>query len=421
MQTTQSSFSKPGGITIRRAGRTSARHGEDALTWNVFRSLDPTRRPARPPEEADRDSTTVQRIFGLSGCVEEMLFWGCDPDGTSEAQQELSICLRALDGQLKGNMTEPDLVLITADDVCFVECKLRFTPLPWSAKAPKPPGDDSDAGADEAEQEPSTPNTQAGWEKRWANYLAQGTFAPHLQSPGPPDRDVYQLIRNAIYARLLADTLGKRNSVVLSLVSRLQWELFPDMERQYAHFRTRCSPFMTIAGPIFWEDVMQQVSPLLADRIRDALAVVASGVSDYITSTIRNLRSGVEEVCRRAQAGLRHFPLEHLREHFHDLVRCFAAPRAADIRGTVIARLTEAGSEAIPALVAGLEYNDPLVRIGCLEVLEKVGSKDRDRSVQAIDAFLRKRLRRTPQKEAARRALVAIDSQASGATRAGQS
>jgi hypothetical protein len=85
-----------------------APHGEDALTWNVFRSLGPTRKPTRPAEEVDRDGKTVGRIFGLSGPPEEMLFWGCDPDGTSEAQQELSICLRALDGKLKGNMTEPD-------------------------------------------------------------------------------------------------------------------------------------------------------------------------------------------------------------------------------------------------------------------------------------------------------------------------
>ena len=68
--------------------------------------------------------------LGLSGPPEEMLDWGCDPDGTSEAQQALSICLRTLDGQLKGNMTEPDLVPITADDVCSVECKLSLTSLP---------------------------------------------------------------------------------------------------------------------------------------------------------------------------------------------------------------------------------------------------------------------------------------------------
>jgi hypothetical protein len=267
---------------------------------------------------------------------------------------------------------------------------LSQTPFPWSAKGPELPGDDLTTGEYEAEEEPSTPRRQVGWEKRWATYLVHRTFAPHLQNPGTSDRDVYQLVRNAIYSRLLSDALGKRNAVVLSLVSKLQWDLFPNMERQYAHFRTRCSPFVTVTGPIFWEDVASQVSPPLGDCIRTALARVAAWVSDYITSTIRKLRSGVEEVSRQAHAGLCHFPRELIGEHLHDLVTCFAAPRATDIRGTVIDRLVEARGDAIPALVAGLEHGNPLVRIGCLEVLENVGREDRDRSVHALDAFLRK-------------------------------
>ena len=101
-----------------------------------------------------------------------------------------------------------------------------------------------------------------------------------------------------------------------------------------------------------------------------------------------------------------------------ELVTGFAAPRAADIRQMVIDRHLEACSDAIPALVAGLEHSDPLVRIECLEVLERVSSEDRDRSVLAIGAFLRKLRLRTPQKEAARRALDTSDLQAAGVRRA---
>jgi hypothetical protein len=85
--------------------------------------------------------------------------------------------------------------------------------------------------------------------------VAHAAFAPHLQNPVSLDRGVYQLIRNAIYSDLLCDALGKKNAVVLSLVSRLQWELFPAMKSQYDHFQTRCSPFATVTGPIFWKDV----------------------------------------------------------------------------------------------------------------------------------------------------------------------
>jgi hypothetical protein len=81
-------------------------------------------------------------------------------------------------------------------------------------------------------------------------------------------------------------------------------------------------------------------------------------------------------------------------------------------------RLVKARSDAIPALVAGLEHGDPHVRIGCPEALDKVGREDRDQSVQAIGAFLRKPRLRTPQKEAAWPALEAIDPQAAGVMRA---
>ena len=58
-----------------------------------------------------------------------------------------------------------------------------------------------------------------------------------------------------------------------------------------------------------------------------------------------------------------------------ELVTGLAAPRAADIRQMVIDRHVEAISDAIPALVAGPEHRDPLVRVECLEVLERVSTK----------------------------------------------
>ena len=159
-------------------------HGEDAHVerLSLARSNQETRGRRRKRTPTAKPSSA---LLGLSGPPEEMLYWGCDPDGTSEAQQALSICLRTLDGQLKGNMTEPDLVPITADDVCFVECKLSLTSLPWSAKGPKSPANDLDTGKDQAEETPPTSRRQSGWEKRWGTYLAHSTFASHLQNPIP--------------------------------------------------------------------------------------------------------------------------------------------------------------------------------------------------------------------------------------------
>jgi hypothetical protein len=104
----------------------AAPHGEDALTWNVFRSL-----------EQENQLEVVQRFFGLTKPIQEILYWGCSPDGKSDAQQELSIALRGLDGRQKGTMTEPDIVLLTEAEVCFDENKFLCGKEPWAASKKK--------------------------------------------------------------------------------------------------------------------------------------------------------------------------------------------------------------------------------------------------------------------------------------------
>src|SRR5262245_18654539 len=60
----------------------AAPYGEDALTWNVFRSL-----------EKANQLEVVRQFFGLTKPIQEILYWGCSPDAKSDAQQELSIAL----------------------------------------------------------------------------------------------------------------------------------------------------------------------------------------------------------------------------------------------------------------------------------------------------------------------------------------
>jgi hypothetical protein len=127
----------------------AAPYGEDALTWNVFRSLD------KPTDVSERQQNRgiIQTFFGLQAPIQELLFWGCNPDGKGESQQRLSIALRTLDGRRNGTMTEPDLVVITESEVCFVECKLLFTRNPWSARARQARSPDTAADEDEASRE----------------------------------------------------------------------------------------------------------------------------------------------------------------------------------------------------------------------------------------------------------------------------
>ena len=163
------------------------RHGEDAMTWNVFRSLQ---------QEGPKGYQVIADIFGLSQ-VEKILFWGCNVETAGEEQQLLSILIRRTDGQLKGTMTEPDLVLITVSEVVFVECKLNQSgkQSPWRAQR-GPSGRESGAA------------------KRMEVYKERFPEIDEIKDW----QDIYQIIRQYVYARLLGDALGKK-PVVIPLIN----------------------------------------------------------------------------------------------------------------------------------------------------------------------------------------------------------
>jgi len=222
-------------------------HGEDALTWNVFRSADLGGR-----------LEVVQRFFALKSTIDELLFWGCDPDGKSELQQRLSILIRELDGKRKGNITEIDLAIITRTEVCFVEIKLKSYATPWTASEDK-----------ERVADGKTP----GWQKRWADYRQAGFDLP--PAPSESEKHVYQLVRNAVYAKRLADDLGKQVARVCSLMSRSRVDIYPIVLEQYENFKRVC-PFLIVDPILYWEDLPDfdpEVSRKLQetlDRLRDA-------------------------------------------------------------------------------------------------------------------------------------------------------
>jgi len=161
-------------------------HGEDAMTWNVFRSLQ---------VEGPRGLEVVEAVLGLS-TIESVLFWGCDADRHGENQQLLSILLRVIDGQLKGTMTEPDLVLVTEHEAAFVECKLKLSgnQSPWKAQG-------------------------SGAEKRMDSYVETGfselkEFRHWKEIYRINWENIYQIIRQYVYATLMGRVLQKQPIVV---------------------------------------------------------------------------------------------------------------------------------------------------------------------------------------------------------------
>jgi hypothetical protein len=366
----------------------AAPYGEDALTWNVFRFLD-----LKGPREV------AQRFFGLRSPIEEFLFWGCDPDGRSNAQQVLSILLRGLDGSRRGTMTEPDLVILTDTEVCFVECKLSFAPAPWSARAMQ---------TTLAVLACGTSQQDAGWKKRWGDYRARPAFQSLPAEPTPENGAVYQLVRNAIYAHLLAEKLGKDRVVVLSLTSRLQADLFPGTARQYAHVRGLCDTFATVADLRHWEDLRPHVPAEPRAKIQGALETIDKRVSRYIEGHISKLRSKDSVTRKLGQEVIAHLRPEHLLPHVGNLLQCLGHTNTADVQQSVAEAIDAIGVEAVPSLRKALGDANTQRRLACIMSLRRLGP------AAAAAALDLRRLIDTPRvrqdvKRAAQEALRAIE------------
>ena len=160
-------------------------HGEDAMTWNVFRSLQ---------KEGQSGYQIIADVFKLNSRVEKILFWGCDVEKQGDEQQLLNILIRTVDGRLQGTMTEPDLVFVCTDEIAFVECKLNSTGnrSPWRAQ-------------------PGIEGQKSGSEKRMEKYFEQDYNELRDIDNWP---EIYQLLRQYVYASLLAKHLKKRPAVI---------------------------------------------------------------------------------------------------------------------------------------------------------------------------------------------------------------
>lgn len=93
----------------------SSRQSEDALTWNVFRSLEQARRLDIITEEL--------KIGDPRG----LLFWTLAAemdDVSSELQYIAGSLIRRFDGILPGQVSEPDVIILATSGIAVVECKL---------------------------------------------------------------------------------------------------------------------------------------------------------------------------------------------------------------------------------------------------------------------------------------------------------
>jgi hypothetical protein len=206
-------------------------NSEDALTWNVFRSL----------QVAGHGGLEVLgSILGTKSPVKSVLFWGCDVEGCSENQQLLNILIRTTDGLLPGTLPEPDLVFITAEEVYFCECILNQsgTTSPWKAQ-----GD--------------------GAAKRMDVYCRDLAYLSTISNWEP----LYQLIRQQVYAQKMAVALGKKPKV-LPIVNGNHFRV---LQRYYsALLEAPSNGDGTFLPMVTWQEVADRLAQSAIER-RDAI------------------------------------------------------------------------------------------------------------------------------------------------------
>jgi len=214
-------------------------NSEDALTWNVFRSLQ---------QMGDKGLRVVEEVFEV-GRISNLLFWGCDIEACSDTQQILNSLIRGIDGRHGGTMTEPDLVIVTDSEVAFVECKLNKNgnQSPWKSQGP-------------------------GAAKRFNTYVNECGFS-ELRGINSW-KDVYQLIRQYIYAKSLAEIL-KKHPIVFALIHEAHVD-------DWTHFY---NPLTVFAPKIFrpfvtWQSMRDKIRNFgnirLAVKMDEALQAASS-------------------------------------------------------------------------------------------------------------------------------------------------
>ena len=165
---------------------------EDAVTWNVFRSL-------QKAESLD----IVSELLEI-GDTRSLLLWTLAPEASdidAELQYKTGELIRRFDGVFRGQMTEPDVILLGTKGVSIIECKLS-----------------------EADKAPYHlwEGEHSSVEKRLPVYLGRN---PQLlkDNIGKDDvAQVYQLVRMAFYAVELGSEFGVQ-PIVVSLANRGNW------------------------------------------------------------------------------------------------------------------------------------------------------------------------------------------------------
>ena len=167
---------------------------EDAVTWNVFRSLQKGQR-----------LHVISKELGI-GEPRALLLWTLAPqvdDISAKLQYEVGMLIRRFDGILRGQMTEPDVIILGVQGVAVIECKL--------SEAEKPPAHLWEGSIDSARK------------RLWMYKKAEPTLLQKDVTDAQVG-EIWQLVRMAFYTLQLGKTLSC-DAVVVSLANERNWSV----------------------------------------------------------------------------------------------------------------------------------------------------------------------------------------------------
>lgn len=169
-----------------------SQNSEDALTWNVFRSL----------QESGRLDFVCSKL-GI-GEPRGMLLWTLAPEKTyenAELQYAVGTLIRKFDGILPGQMTEPDVIILGTTGVAVIECKL--------SEPDRPPSHLWEGSPDSVR-------------KRLPIYRQAEPTLIEKNVTDAQIMEIYQLVRMAFYALQFGKSLACA-AVIVSLVNEKNW------------------------------------------------------------------------------------------------------------------------------------------------------------------------------------------------------
>ena len=206
---------------------------EDALTWNVFRTLELAKQLSILNEILEDDFTSAQ-----------LLIWTLAfNDNSKQLQWDVGSLIRSIDGQFAGQITEPDIIISTKKRIYIIEAKLGH-----SSKYPQHLWESSKS---------------EGPCKRHENYTS--TTNPFINFPKEEafyNKQAYQLFRMGFYAYRLGRILNKE-SVLVSLANKLWWKssnkTHVSPERIWEKFTTKYIANTLACKSVFWQGIYNEI------------------------------------------------------------------------------------------------------------------------------------------------------------------